>query len=174
MARTGSIASLAAAAALAGACASTQIDQPPSLVSDAPLANDAAAMGGYQLSESEKKYDCKKLSGTMHVRILQIRDYDPSKKASAVARGIQSVSTPVFGGTTAGIDPDGQYRKDRAMLDAYNQQLAAKGCKTFDIDAELKSSDLYDMPGSTPGPATAKPAADAKAAAPAVATKPAP
>jgi hypothetical protein len=126
-------------------CAGTPHDQPPSLLTDPPLTNDARAFD-YQLSEREKKLDCKKLTGTMQVRILQIRDYDSRNKASLAARGMQSVVTPIWGGTTEGLDPDGQYRKDLAMLEAYNRQLAAKNCKTFDLAAELKGTGLFDMP----------------------------
>ncbi len=61
---------------------------------------------------------------------------------------MQSLTTPIFGGTKEGVDPDGQYRKDRAMLEAYNRQLAVKQCKTFDLDAELaiKSTDVTPAP----------------------------
>ncbi len=100
----------------------------------------------YQLSEQELKYDCKKLTGTMQIRILQIRDYETSKKTSTLARTAQAVATPIWGGTTVGIDPDGQYRKDLAMLDAYNQRLATKRCKTFNLAAELQKRDPQDMP----------------------------
>jgi hypothetical protein len=76
----------------------------------------------------------------MQIRILQIRGYDSNKKASAAARGIQTWATPIWGGTKEGVDPDTQYRKDVAMLEAYNRQLAAKKCKTFDLDAELNTT----------------------------------
>ena len=129
-------------AALACGCAGAPAEPPPALVSDPPpLANDTAAFSAYQLSEDEKKYDCKKLTGKMQVRILQIRGYDTRAKASSLARTTQAVTTPIFGGTKEGLDPDGQYRRDRAMLDAYNRELAAKKCKTFDIEAELKRID---------------------------------
>jgi hypothetical protein len=136
-------------AAAACGCAGAPGDHPPSLVADQfgnpPPANPASA-SSYQLSEQELKYDCKKLTGTMQVRILQIRDYDSSKKTSALARSMQTVATPIWGGTTAGMDPDGQYRKDRAMLEAYNAQLAAKKCKTFNLAAELQSTKPDEMP----------------------------
>lgn len=148
MIRQGALSLLLTAAALACGCASSQSEAPPSLLTDTPQAADAAPPA-YQLSERELKYDCKKLAGVMQVRILQIRDYDSSKKTSAVARGMQSVATPIWGGTTAGIDPDAQYRKDLDMLEAYNRQLAAKNCKTFDLDAELKSRGATDMPRPT-------------------------
>ncbi len=100
-----------------------------------PAAMPAAA---YQLSPQELGYSCKKLTGVMQIRILQVRHYDPAKTASVTARGMQSVATPIFGGTTVGIDPAGQHRQDLAMLEAYNHQLAAKKCKTFDLAAELQ------------------------------------
>lgn len=101
------------------------------------MVTGALANSPYQLSEEELKYDCRKLTGQMQIRILQMRGYDTEKKASAAARGIQSLATPIWGGTKEGLDPDAQYRKDRAMLEAYNHQLAAKNCKTFDLEAEL-------------------------------------
>ncbi len=107
---------------------------------------------GYQLSEEELKFDCKKLTGLMQIRILQVRGYDSNKKASLAARGIQTLTTPIFGGTKEGVDPDGQYRKDLAMLQAYNRQLGVKQCKTFDLDAELASTatDVTPAPRDKP------------------------
>ena len=71
---------------------------------------------------------------------------DGSRDALHAARGVQSVTTPIFGGTTVGIDPDGQYAKDLAMLQAYNDLLAQKQCKTFDLEAELNRSDTKATP----------------------------
>ena len=129
------------------------VDTPPNLVSDIPPPSDGVTTGalqgsGYQLSEEELKFDCKKLTGTMQIRILQMRGYDTNKKTSTVARSLQSLTTPIFGGTKEGVDPDGQYVKDRAMLEAYNRQLGVKQCKTFDLDAELaiKSTDVTPTP----------------------------
>ena len=141
------------ASALVCGCAGKAVDTPPNLVSDMPTASDSVTTGalqgsGYQLTEEELKFDCKKLTGTMQIRILQIRGYDTNKKTTMVSRGIQSLTTPIFGGTKEGTDPDGQYRKDRAMLEAYNRQLGVKQCKTVDLDAELaiKSSDVTPTP----------------------------
>ena len=85
---------------------------------------------------------------------MQIRDYDPKKQTSAVARGAQAIATPIWGGTTVGIDPEGQYRKDRAMLEAYNRRLAEKKCKTYDLAAALQSSGQHDVPRPSQKPAT--------------------
>jgi hypothetical protein len=150
---------LIAIALLTGAslcgCASSQSDMPTTLLSDSPPpppattgAIPAARPGGYQLTAEEQKYDCRKLTGQMQIRILQVRGYDSNKKASLAARGMQTVTTPIFGGTKEGLDPDGQYRKDLAMLEAYNAQLAAKKCPTFDLEAELapNSADITPTP----------------------------
>lgn len=135
---------------LACACASTQGDEPPSLLNDPSLGAGAGAPA-YQLSEQERKYDCKKLTGAMQVRILQIRDYDQRNRPTLAARSVQSVTTPIWGGTKEGMDPDGQHRRDLAMLEAYNGLLAQKNCKTFDLAAELQRRGATDMP--TPGSA---------------------
>jgi hypothetical protein len=136
----------AAAGALVCGCAGAPVDTKPNLVGDAPTPSSDMTTGtvpatGYQLSEEELKFDCRKLTGMMQIRILQIRGYDANKKASAVARNMQAVATPIFGGTKEGLDPDGQHRKDLAMLEAYNQQLASKNCKTFNLEAELNAKD---------------------------------
>ncbi|MGZ5822796.1 MAG: hypothetical protein ACXWJ2_02510 [Hyphomicrobium sp.] len=147
MLRIGAFAFLLSTAALACGCAGAPAESPPLLVNDPPpLANDTAALLGYQLTDEEKKYDCKKLTGKMQVRILQMRGYDTHAKASTLARTAQAVTTPIFGGTKEGLDPDGQYRKDRAMLEAFNRELANKKCKTFDIDAELGKTDGTPQP----------------------------
>jgi len=133
-----------AVAGLCG-CASSHMDDAPSLIPDsAPSATTTA--GGYQLSAQELAYDCKKLTGVMQVRILQIRDYESRSKSSSASRAMQSITTPIFGGTRQGMDPDGQYQRDRAMLDAYNARLAEKHCKTYDIDAELQKTDINETP----------------------------
>jgi hypothetical protein len=141
------------ASVLACGCASTNVDRPPNLVSDIPPPSEGVTTGalqgsGYQLSEEELKFDCNKLTGTMQIRILQMRGYDTNKKTSTIARSLQSLTTPIFGGTKEGVDPDGQYLKDRAMLEAYNRQLGSKQCKTFDLDTELaiKSTDVMPAP----------------------------
>ena len=143
----------AVASVLACGCASKNVDTPPNLVNDIPPPSDGVTTGalqgsGYQLSEEELKFDCKKLTGTMQIRILQMRGYDTNKKTSTAARSLQSLTTPIFGGTKEGVDPDGQYLKDRAMLEAYNRQLGVKQCKTFNLDAELaiKSTDAMPAP----------------------------
>lgn len=128
-----------------GGCAASPEPGSYSLASDSPAPAAAAsqsapppAAAAYVLSEEEKTADCKRLTGRMKIRIIQIRDYHSRTKSSALSRNMQLAHSQVWG-TTKGIDPDGEYAQDRAMLDAYNAQLAAKGCTTLDLAAELKS-----------------------------------
>ena len=118
------------------------------------------AAGVYQLSLDEQAFDCRKLLGTMQIRIMQIRDYDPSKKTSDLSRTMQTTVDPalsiMLGKTSAyAADPDKRYRNDRAMLEAYNRQAAAKKCKVYDLDAELKPGKAFH---DTPVPRSAPPA----------------
>lgn len=143
-------AALAVAGLVAGCAATTQ--SPPALEAAAGEAAPAPAGQTYTLTKEEQGLDCKRITGRMQVRILQIRDYRSENKTTLVSRGIQSATTSVVGGSAEGTDPDGRYARDRAVLDAYNRQLAAKGCKTFDLEAELR-----------PKPVTATPTPVAKA-----------
>ncbi len=74
----------------------------------------------------------------MQVRILQARGYGGKLHPTEVSRTLKSASSGIFGGSGA-PSPAEQVSKDRAMLEAYNAQLAAKKCKTFNLDAELSA-----------------------------------
>lgn len=114
-----------------------------------PDAPATALKATYQLTPEEQALECKQLTGRMQIRILEIRDYNERSRTTLAARALQSGSTTVFGGPKAGIDPDGTYAKDRATLEAYNAQLAAKGCKTYDLESELQPQDVRVTPTAT-------------------------
>jgi hypothetical protein len=134
--------------ALLASCASSAPDAP----SPATAAVASAAVGSHHpvagpvLSAQELKLSCRKLTGRMQVRILQIRDNEQHASTSAASRLAQRAATSFYGGPRHGIDPDAEYEQDRAMLTAYNRQLAAKGCKTFDLDAELTPGSVRETP----------------------------
>ncbi len=135
------------ASVLACGCASKNVDTPPNLVSDIPPPSDGVTTGalqgsGYQLSEEELKFDCKKLTGTMQIRILQMRGYDTNKKTSTVARSLQSLTTPIFGGTKEGVDPDGQYRQ--RPRHARSLQSAAGRQAVQDLRSRRRAGDEVD------------------------------
>ena len=153
-----------AGALLLSGCASSQVATTSSIVTPFAASATSVPPPGYLLSADELDYDCKKLTGRMQVRILEIRDYDERTRSTLASRALHSAVTGILGGTDAGKDPDGTVAKDRAMLIAYNKQLVAKGCKSFDLEAELKPKDVKVTP--TPSIAaptkaeTAKPAGE--------------
>lgn len=146
---------LAAAAALTGCAAATPGFSPPNPRTDklhkATTGGGIAPDGRYILNDQEATLDCKKLSGSIHVGILQIREQDARHRPSAVATQMQKMATPVTGGSAYGMDPDGEAARTRARLEAFNARLAEKNCPTYDLAAELK-------PGNTNLPTPVRPA----------------
>lgn len=102
--------------------------------------------GVYQLSEEEKGYNCKKLTGRMQVRILEIRDHNERTHGTTLAQGLKSIGSSLAGGRSSGASTDARYKSDVAMLEAYNRQLASKKCRTFDLEAELKPKPATETP----------------------------
>lgn len=93
--------------------------------------------GSYRLTDQEQKLDCKHLTGSMTVKILQMRDSGSRKDPSQIAQAAQKTIQPISKSTTYGVSVSEDYRRDRARLDTMNKQLAGKGCRTFDLDHEL-------------------------------------
>lgn len=143
----------------AGACAAAVPGYvPPSPKTEkykaaAPRGGGFDGAGTYSLTEQEQKLDCKAVTGSMTIKIIQMRDAGNRPRPSAVASATQGAIRPILGGTTVGQSLEDDLRRDRARLEALNGQLASKNCATFDIDAELK-------PGNTAQP---KPLKAAKA-----------
>jgi hypothetical protein len=94
--------------------------------------------GTYHMSKQEKGTDCKHLRGAMMVTISRLRHKDKEVGTSSLAIGANKLATPFWGGTAKGLDREAEHKRDVARLEAYNQHLADKGCKTVDIEAELK------------------------------------
>jgi len=112
----------------------------------------ATAAGGYAMSDDEKGLDCKRLTGKIQIRILELRTYSTTSQTSALSRDLQSAQS-VFGGSKTGIDPNGEHARDLAMIEAYNRQLSAKGCKSFDLARELAGTSTPEA--TVPAPAVA-------------------
>jgi hypothetical protein len=115
-----------------------------------PKVKARAPDAAYQLTADELKLDCKRLTGRMQVRILQVRDQRERTLTSKTAQAIQSTVVPVFGGSPHGANPADDFRRDRAWLEAYNGQLAAKKCPVFDLENELQSRSIRDTPQPLP------------------------
>lgn len=110
------------------------------------------ASGAYQLGPSELKFDCKKLSGRIQLRLLTLREAGSRPSSSATARAMHGAAGSIFGSSTVRADPEAEVRRDRAVVEAYNRQLAAKKCKTFDLEAELKKPAGLDTPQAQGAP----------------------
>jgi hypothetical protein len=98
---------------------------------------DVQGDGRYEMSASERAMDCRRLTGSMQITISRLRDSHIRAEPSAAAAGTQKMAAPILGGSAIGADRQAVYARERAKLDAYNRELAAKGCKTLDIEAEL-------------------------------------
>lgn len=134
----------------AGACAQNGPSLAPQIGQKAP---DTYKLGQpYQLSQEELGLDCKKMTGRMQIRILQVRDVSLRSNTSAASRTIQQTVTPVLGGTSHGADPVRDQSRDRAWLEAMNKQLAAKKCAVFDLESELRPHSIRDTPTPVPNP----------------------
>lgn len=92
----------------------------------------------------------------MQVWILQERDFVQRPQTTGFSRSVQSGVTSVFGGSTHGSSPEADHAHAVAMLEAYNKQLAAKGCRTFDLAAELQPKPVTVTPTLLPKDAPPK------------------
>ncbi len=101
--------------------------------------------GAYNLTDQEQKLDCKHLTGSMTVKILQMRQASDRRDPSMLASTAQSAWKPIKGGTDYGLSVAEDLRRDRVRLETFNRQLTEKGCRTFDLDKEL-------APGNTATP----------------------
>lgn len=140
----------------AGACAQvTPGYTPPSAKLDkikalTPTGGGFDNAGAYSLTDQERQLDCKRLTGSISIKIIQMRDAPNRAKPSAIAAKAQAAVQPVVGGTVYGHDLAADLKRDRARLEALNAQLASKQCPTFDLDSDL-------APGNTNPPRPVKP-----------------
>ncbi|RUP00674.1 hypothetical protein [Hyphomicrobium sp.] len=132
----------------------------------------ALAMPSAALAKKKKedapadKLSCKQLSGRIQVSVMELRGFKDRNQASALSRGIQTGFAATFGNLSHGVNPQGDYDAKVAELRTYNQRLVEKGCKSYDLDAELRKNEIDDVPSPTI-PAPKKPKAASAAPAPA-------
>ncbi len=101
------------------------------------VSGDVAGDGRYVPSEEEKKLDCRRLTGSMQVMVDRLRASGQRQEPSVAAKAMQSATAGLSKGSMAGNSIGGEITRERARLTAYNDLLAAKNCKTMNIDAEL-------------------------------------
>jgi hypothetical protein len=133
------------AAAMASACAQTPATDPTQLAS----ASAATPGAAYTLSDEEQNLDCKALTGRTQVRILELRGHAYKTHPSELSQSVKSM-TAAFSTSGQATGADAQYARDRARLDAYNRQLAAQKCATFDLDKELQARPSAPPPSPIP------------------------
>ena len=103
------------------------------------LKSDPGTMGSagdYQLSGTEQALDCKRLNGSMQIIVSRLKASGDRPTPSAASQTLRGAAGAV-GIKNTSLDLPAELRRERARLEAYNRQLAAKGCKTMDIDAAL-------------------------------------
>jgi len=130
---------------LLAACAAVPGYTPPPLegsheknkFAKAMESGDVSPEGRYEMSAAEKAMDCKRLTGSIEITITRLKDPLVRQEASAMSSAAQKLSTPLYGGSTKVADRQAIYARERAKIEAYNAELAAKGCRTIDIEAEL-------------------------------------
>jgi hypothetical protein len=98
---------------------------------------DIGPDGRYAMSDQEKAMDCKRTTGSMLITINRLKHRNAEIGTSEIAKSANKVLAPFIGGSSRGLDREVEYTRDRARLIAYNEHLAAKGCATVDIEAEL-------------------------------------
>ncbi len=105
----------------------------------------------------EDKLSCKQIAGRMQIRIMQVRGFSERQQSSSLSRGLQSGLAATFGNVSHGADPQGENSADIKQLQEENLRLVAKGCKSYDLNAELAKKDIDDVPAPTvPAPKKAK------------------
>jgi hypothetical protein len=136
--------SVLAALLLLASCAAVPGYTPPPLEGShkskfgtALESGDVGTEGRYEMSAAEKAMDCKRLTGSIQIGITRLRDPLGRQEPSTVSATAQKLSSPLYGSSAKTADRQGVYTRERAKLEAYNEELAAKGCKTIDIEAEL-------------------------------------
>ncbi len=111
----------------------------------APKGGGFDAEGVYHLTEQEQALDCKQLTGSTRVKIVQMRESANRAPASTATKAVRRANNPLDSNAGYGFSPDDDYKRDRARLATLNSRLVEKDCQSFDIDAELK-------PGNTNTP----------------------
>ena len=153
MSKFGTLFPVFVAAAFMAACASGAPDAttlsiaPAAGPGDAPrAATSTVAASDEGASKAEPELDCKKLTGRMQIRILEMRTFSTTSQTSGLSRTMHAAGTTMFGGASAGIGPNGEVARDYATLENYNRQLVSQDCRSFDIQQSLAGQDTPPQP----------------------------
>jgi hypothetical protein len=133
---------LLAPALLLGACAAAMPGYSPPPFKEKsrigqPQESGVMRGGRYEMSEAEKALGCKRLTGSIQITIARLKDGHGRDQQSGVSSTMQTWLPSLFGGSAAGADREADDARERAKIEAYNQHLASRNCRTVDIEAEL-------------------------------------
>ncbi|MEO1694859.1 MAG: hypothetical protein AAFR55_06440 [Pseudomonadota bacterium] len=102
--------------------------------------------GTYQLSAAEQSLSCRRLTGRMQVRILQVRDRRDERSGTFGAMIANSSLVGSANPSGAAAPAATASARDVKILEAYNRALVAKNCPSFDLGAELKPRPVAHTP----------------------------
>lgn len=85
---------------------------------------------------------CRDLNGRMQLMILDMRGQTPPDGTSSLGQSLGKI----FGGKSTQM---GDYDARRSQLETYNNALAVKNCKYFDLQSELSNTDPNHTPVAT-------------------------
>ncbi|MEL6873006.1 MAG: hypothetical protein AAFO62_09480, partial [Pseudomonadota bacterium] len=132
---------LAAAAlllALSGCAASTQLSGGNGAVSAVAPPDGPTAIADIATGNIDSATACRRLTGRIQVRILQIRDRR-NEQPSLVSRAVAWAMKPFHGASSASLAGESTVA-DVRDLQTYNRALAQRGCPSFDLAAELANT----------------------------------
>lgn len=91
----------------------------------------------------------------MQVRILEARSSGATAPPSTLAQVLQSSVGGLFGTAPKTEAKASAIDSIRTQLERDNRRLAAAGCRSFDLDAELRQTDFRVTPSPTIPPPSA-------------------
>jgi len=117
----------------------------------APLGHPLAAAPADLVSADERAFNCKRLSGIVQVKILQLRGQAQRPQPSGLAAAAHKAIGPMIGSQASGSDPTREGARERARVAALNALLVEKKCRSYDVEAELKGTGTPSATVPAPG-----------------------
>jgi predicted small lipoprotein YifL len=96
-----------------------------------------AESGQYELTEAEKKLDCRKLTGSQQIAISRLQARKTSTAPSALATATQKATAPILKQSTVNADLGAEIAREHARFKAFNGLLVSKGCKPVEMPPDL-------------------------------------
>ena len=101
--------------------------------------------GTYELSAAELALPCRRLSGRLQVRLLQVRNA-PVAAPSTSSQALRQASAPVLKAGGYGTDPAADRARDLALIESYNKRLIELKCPSYDLARELNPAAGNTLP----------------------------